>query len=163
MDGQPQKSSERAARWSNLDRWLRRQTEASFSKNAWRFAYNTDQSLSALRVFGSCILYCLWNIMLRPDGYAKVLDFGIAKLTEQRPTSDHYEVGTTAVLQTRPGLVLGTGRTSGGRPSASCCTTRSAASERRRHHRLGNTSLPSDPGAPPCTNHSSAKGNTCQA
>jgi serine/threonine protein kinase/Tfp pilus assembly protein PilF len=42
------------------------------------------------------------NIMLRPDGYAKVLDFGIAKLTAQRP------VGTTALLQTRPGLVLGT-------------------------------------------------------
>src|SRR5437764_3228332 len=49
------------------------------------------------------------NIILRPDGYAKVLDFGIAKLTEQRPASDHYEVGTTAVLQTQPGLVLGTG------------------------------------------------------
>ena len=27
---------------------------------------------------------------------------------------------------------------------------------------LGNTSLPSDPGAPPCTGHPSAKGNTCQ-
>src|SRR6202035_4831790 len=49
------------------------------------------------------------NIMLRPDGYVKVLDFGIAKLTEQRPASDHYEVGTTGVLETRPGLVLVTG------------------------------------------------------
>ena len=49
------------------------------------------------------------NIMLRPDGYVKVLDFGIAKLIEQRPPSDRYEVGTTALLQTRPGLVLGTG------------------------------------------------------
>jgi len=48
------------------------------------------------------------NIMLRPDGYVKVLDFGIAKLTEQTPASDHHELGTTAVLQTRPGLVLGT-------------------------------------------------------
>ena len=48
--------------------------------------------------------------MLRPDGYVKVLDFGIAKLTQQRPASDDYEVGTTAVLETRPGLVLGTGQ-----------------------------------------------------
>src|SRR5216117_4518968 len=30
------------------------------------------------------------NIMLRPDGYAKVLDFGIAKLAEQHPGSDSH-------------------------------------------------------------------------
>jgi TolB-like protein/Flp pilus assembly protein TadD len=47
------------------------------------------------------------NIMLRPDGYVKVLDFGIAKLTEQHPGSDSHEIGTTT-LQTQPGLLLGT-------------------------------------------------------
>jgi eukaryotic-like serine/threonine-protein kinase len=46
------------------------------------------------------------NIMLRPDGYVKVLDFGIAKLTEQPPASGLQDIG----LQTRPGLVLGTAR-----------------------------------------------------
>ena len=53
--------------------------------------------------------------------------------------------------------------TSRGRPAACRCAPRSAASERRRRQRLGNTSLPSDPGAPPCTNHPSAKGNIGQA
>jgi serine/threonine-protein kinase len=50
------------------------------------------------------------NIMLRPDGYVKVLDFGIAKLTEKEPTSEDHELATTAALQTRLGLVLGTAR-----------------------------------------------------
>src|SRR6516164_4380237 len=49
------------------------------------------------------------NIMLRLDGYAKVLDFGIAKLTEQA-TSDRHQLETMAAASTRTGLVLGTGR-----------------------------------------------------
>src|ERR1700751_3225905 len=31
------------------------------------------------------------NIMLRPDGYVKVLDLGVAKLIEQQPASDQYD------------------------------------------------------------------------
>jgi serine/threonine protein kinase/tetratricopeptide (TPR) repeat protein len=50
------------------------------------------------------------NIMLRRDGYVKVLDFGIAKLTEQQSASGDHDVGTTTLLQTRPGLVMGTVR-----------------------------------------------------
>ena len=50
------------------------------------------------------------NIMLRPDGYVKVLDFGIAKLTEQQPASGLHGVGTITVLQARPELLLGTAR-----------------------------------------------------
>src|SRR4029077_7054976 len=40
------------------------------------------------------------NIMLRPDGYAKVLDFGIAKLAEQQPASDLHKVVTTTLRET---------------------------------------------------------------
>src|SRR5262249_38545156 len=50
------------------------------------------------------------NIMLRPDGYVKVLDFGIAKLAEEESASEGHELATTALLQTRPNLILGTVR-----------------------------------------------------
>src|SRR5215467_2379164 len=37
------------------------------------------------------------NVMLRPDGYAKVLELGIAKLTERRQASDGHKIETTAL------------------------------------------------------------------
>ena len=49
------------------------------------------------------------NIMLRPDGYVKVLDFGIAKLTETG-ASHVQDIGTRSAHQTQSGMVLGTPR-----------------------------------------------------
>ena len=47
------------------------------------------------------------NIMVRSDGIVKVLDFGLAKLTErQEPTGS--EATTIALVNTEPGSVLGT-------------------------------------------------------
>src|SRR2546423_5002420 len=44
------------------------------------------------------------NIMLRRDGIVKVLDFGLATLTEQK--SDDLEAAT--LVKTKPGIVMGT-------------------------------------------------------
>ena len=49
------------------------------------------------------------NIMLRKDGYAKVLDFGLAKLTEEKKTEEVLLEGATKVfVNTSPGIVMGT-------------------------------------------------------
>src|SRR5882762_2327553 len=49
------------------------------------------------------------NIMLRPDGYVKVLDFGIAKLAEQEVPATMAEEEALLLVETNLGLVLGTG------------------------------------------------------
>src|SRR4030095_9363253 len=48
------------------------------------------------------------NIMLRRDGYAKVVDFGLAKLTETVESSGDTSVPTLLKLDTDTGVVMGT-------------------------------------------------------
>jgi serine/threonine protein kinase/Tol biopolymer transport system component len=51
------------------------------------------------------------NIMLRKDGYVKVLDFGLAKLNESQPNPpDLNEAPTMAHFHTEPGTQMGTVR-----------------------------------------------------
>jgi serine/threonine protein kinase len=48
------------------------------------------------------------NIMLRRDGFVKVLDFGLAKLTEPLKTGSDPYGSTVHIVNTDPGVVMGT-------------------------------------------------------
>src|SRR5262249_55474375 len=46
------------------------------------------------------------NIMLRPDRYVKVLDFGLAKLIERSGAPSHERAGTLKQIDTDPGTIM---------------------------------------------------------
>jgi len=46
------------------------------------------------------------NVMIRPDGYVKILDFGLAKLIEQKMVG--FEASTVKQNETAKGIILGT-------------------------------------------------------
>jgi serine/threonine protein kinase len=48
------------------------------------------------------------NIMIRKDGYAKVLDFGLAKLSQPERITAGSEDATRVQVNTDPGMVMGT-------------------------------------------------------
>ncbi|MBK9314130.1 MAG: AAA-like domain-containing protein [Acidobacteria bacterium] len=50
------------------------------------------------------------NIMLRPDGYVKVLDFGVAKLMVDRTLGSDGSASIREQVKTDPGIVVGTVR-----------------------------------------------------
>jgi eukaryotic-like serine/threonine-protein kinase len=48
------------------------------------------------------------NVMLRSDGLVKVLDFGLAKLTERQTTEADTEARMRSLVQTGSGMIMGT-------------------------------------------------------
>jgi serine/threonine protein kinase len=48
------------------------------------------------------------NVMIRRDGIVKVLDFGLAKLTQTKPSQSGPDDSTRALVKTRTGVVMGT-------------------------------------------------------
>ena len=47
------------------------------------------------------------NIVIRPEGYVKILDFGLAKLTERHKGATHTTM-STLLFNSSPGTVIGT-------------------------------------------------------
>lgn len=106
-----------------LRQWMKREPHSQGEKDRSKSAANSEDRLAeALKIVIQVVSGLASaheagivhrdikpeNVMLRHDGYVKILDFGLAKLVERKNADVDMEASTIANVHTDPGAVMGT-------------------------------------------------------